>query len=128
MRAIKVAREKCIGCRACSSACPPFYITITDDGNRRMIAFPPSCEEDCDLCLKVCPTGAIAFEEKPGPAVTLEFNLIPCIRCGKPFATEEEMAFVLPKISRILGGEPSWKSLCPRCRREESALGLKRPT
>ncbi len=125
MRAIEVSREKCIGCRACSSVCSPLHITLTDDGNRRVISFPPSCEEDCDLCLRACPTGAIAFGEIAGAPLSLEFELIPCVRCGRPFATKEEMAFVLPRVSRVLGGEPDWKGLCPECRVEESALGLK---
>lgn len=124
MRAIEVNREKCIGCRACSTVCSPLLITLTDDGNRRVIAFPPSCEEDCDRCLRACPTGAIAFGERPGVSVTLEFELIPCVRCGKPFATKEELDYILPAISRILGGEPGWKNLCPECRGRESALGL----
>lgn len=124
MRSIEVNREKCIGCRACSAVCSPLLITLADGGNRRVIAFPPSCEEDCDQCLKVCPTGAIAFGEKPGMPTTLEFELISCVRCGKPFATEEELAYVLPRISRVLGGEPEWKELCPECRGKESALGL----
>ncbi len=125
MRAIEVAREKCIGCRACSSVCSPLYITLTDDGNRRAISFPASCEEDCDLCLRACPTGAIAFGEKPGVPVVLEFELLPCVRCGRPFATKEELDFVLPRVSKVLGGEPDWKGLCPDCRGEESALRLK---
>jgi ferredoxin len=125
MRTLEVAGEKCIGCRACSSICAPLHISLTDVGNRRTIAFPASCEEDCDLCLRACPTGAIAFGVGPGKPLTLEFELIPCSKCGKPFATREEMAFVLPKVSKVLGGEPDWKGLCPECRREESASGLR---
>lgn len=124
MKAIEVNREKCIGCRACSTICSPLLITLTDDGHRRVIAFPPSCEEDCDRCLRACPTGAIAFGEKPGVSAILEFELAFCDRCGKPFATKEELAYVLSRISSIMGGEPEWKNLCPECRGKESALGL----
>ncbi|MCS7286474.1 MAG: 4Fe-4S dicluster domain-containing protein [Anaerolineae bacterium] len=125
MRTIEVAGEKCIGCRACSTVCSPLYITLTDDGNRRTIVFPLSCEEDCDLCLKACPTGAIAFGEVPRAPLTLEFELISCARCGNPFATKEELAYVLPRISRVLGGEPAWGNFCPECRGKESASGLR---
>jgi len=57
--AVLVDEEKCVGCKACSKACP--FGSITFSGNKARI---------CDLCggapkcTQSCPTGAITFGRK----------------------------------------------------------------
>jgi anaerobic carbon-monoxide dehydrogenase iron sulfur subunit len=57
--AVKISREKCIGCKVCIPACP-FGIIVVDPVTQEV--------RKCDLCdgnpscARVCPTSAIIFE------------------------------------------------------------------
>jgi anaerobic carbon-monoxide dehydrogenase iron sulfur subunit len=58
IRVVKVHKEKCVGCKMCTLACP-FGCIVVSDGYA----------EKCDLCggypecVRVCRAGAIRFEE-----------------------------------------------------------------
>ena len=70
----KVDVEKCVGCGACSSACPRGVITFVEYGtdviiacnsNAKGAATTRSCTAGCigcGLCKKICPEGAITIE------------------------------------------------------------------
>ena len=57
--------ETCTRCYACISACPAQIIQVKKDGGPRERAIPElvfeeyGCEESCNQCSQVCPTGAI---------------------------------------------------------------------
>lgn len=57
--------ETCTRCYACISACPAGIIRVKADGGLRELHMPElyfdkgGCEEFCNLCSQVCPTGAI---------------------------------------------------------------------
>jgi ferredoxin len=119
--------EKCIGCRACTSACPEKLITFSEEGKLRRISFPSNCSPDCELCALACPEKAISFifpedEEKsrvPLESQTLDFELIPCQKCGTAFATRRELEKVRTAISEKIPLLPAggfWVELCPGCR------------
>ncbi|HII02803.1 TPA: 4Fe-4S binding protein [Methanosarcinaceae archaeon] len=99
--------KKCIGCRACTSACPEKLITFSEEGKLRSISFPANCSPDCELCALACPEKAISFtfpeeEEKsrvPLETQTLDFELAPCQKCGTAFATRRELEKVRTAIS-----------------------------
>ena len=62
---IKIDKEKCNGCGACTSACHEGAIDIID-GKAELVR-----EHFCDGlgdCLPECPTGAISFEEREAAA------------------------------------------------------------
>jgi len=52
---IKVNKEKCDFCSACSSVCPVDCITVKE---KDLIVEHPLCI-DCDLCVKICPVEAL---------------------------------------------------------------------
>ena len=126
-RTLAPEEEKCIGCRACTSACPEKLITFSEEEKLRSISFPANCSSDCELCALACPEKAISFifpEEGEKSRVSLEsqtlnFELVPCQKCGTAFATRRELEKVRTAISEKIplpstGG--FWIELCPGCR------------
>jgi bidirectional [NiFe] hydrogenase diaphorase subunit len=74
----------------------------------------------CGACAEICPTGAIEMEDRGDKRYLHTWNttveLLACPRCGgffapAPMALLEE---TLPEVQDL------W-TLCPRCRREETA-------
>ena len=63
--ATKKYAETCTRCYACIRTCPPKIIKVKKDGGRGELAMPElcfdeyGCEESCNRCSQVCPTGAI---------------------------------------------------------------------
>ena len=57
--------ETCTRCYACISACPAQIIKVKKEGSAGELAIPElvfeeyGCEESCNQCSQVCPTGAI---------------------------------------------------------------------
>ncbi len=127
MRALVVNKERCIGCRACTSTCPLSWITLWEMDAIRHIRFPGICQEDCTRCREVCPKEVIAFEEveQEGAGQELAFVLHRCDRCGHPFAPEKALAHLLPQGQATLRAEETpWLGLCSSCRQEVTVAGL----
>lgn len=132
-RQLLVSAEQCIGCRACATVCPEGLITRSDTDHRRTVWFAAVCAEDCDLCVRACPTEAISLQ----PAVRavseagteLVFELRPCAVCGAPVATVEMLArlrAVVPTQVQTDAEGQEWLELCPCCRREIEARQVAR--
>lgn len=57
--------DTCTRCYACISACPADIIRVKKGGSLQELALPElvfdeyGCEESCNICSQVCPTGAI---------------------------------------------------------------------
>lgn len=82
----------CARCGNCAKACPE-NIIVHDPGHTGLLSFmtpvlkisPGYCVEDCNVCGRVCPTGAIAtlsLEDKQNVAIGLaEVDHELCVRC-----------------------------------------------
>jgi NADH dehydrogenase/NADH:ubiquinone oxidoreductase subunit G len=122
-RYIMPPRLKCVLCGRCAAACATLgngAISTVGRGTGKKISTPyGDVSADCMGCLacaKVCPVGAIDYEETPETRTIWNktFTLVKCERCGKPFATKEELGVLKAKLSGAVTGR---LDLCPDCRR-----------
>jgi ferredoxin len=84
------------------------------------------CKEECDLCVKMCPTKALALVpwDEAEPEDEVSFDLVACKKCGSRYATEP----ILQRIESMLPAEIQkdstgleWIRICPECRRNIEA-------
>jgi len=127
---IKVDASLCLGCRSCFNICPSQNI-FRNETNCRITVSWKRCREECDLCVKMCPTGAISLVpwDETEPESEVSFDLVACNICGSKYATE-------PMIKRIESMLPAeiqkdvtgleWIRICPECRRNIEAERLVR--
>jgi NADH dehydrogenase/NADH:ubiquinone oxidoreductase subunit G len=119
---------KCVLCGRCARACAELgsgAISTVGRGTNKKVSTPydegaPDCI-GCLSCAKVCPVNAIDVLETGDTRRIWNktFTLMRCAQCGKPFATEEEIARLKTKL-------PSHGavnlSLCPDCRKRTLLL------
>ena len=121
-----VSKDKCIGCRACTSMCPATMITLSDKNEVRTIKFPITCAEDCERCAKFCSESAIELRPVPESSediLTLEFSLIACTECGAPHSTEPMIDKVRSSLLEALQPvDPYWMHSCIFCRQKKTAV------
>jgi NADH dehydrogenase/NADH:ubiquinone oxidoreductase subunit G len=95
--------ERCIMCRLCVKACEVMgssAIAAVFRGTDKRIATPFDEAADvclgCMACVQVCPTAAINVSEVDDQRIIWNktFRLIKCERCGRPFATPEQMEYI----------------------------------
>lgn len=124
------AAEKCILCNLCVKACAEMGsggISLIMRGTEKRVATPydeasPACI-GCGSCAEVCPTGAIVMEEKGNKRHIWhkDFELAACQRCGKFFATREQLDYFSKHDSLNIGSV----TLCEKCRKKEVAEKLR---
>jgi bidirectional [NiFe] hydrogenase diaphorase subunit len=117
--------ERCILCRLCAYACEEMgtsAISAIMRGTEKRIATPydeasATCI-GCGACAEICPTGAIEMVEEGGKRTIWNktFELVTCEKCGKPFATMEQLNYVNQK-----SGNEITDRLCESCRQREVA-------
>lgn len=121
--------EHCILCGLCVKACEELgssAISTVNRGVTKKVSTPydePSSQcIGCGACASVCPTDAIRIEESEDTRTIWNktFELIKCEKCGKPFATKEQLQY----INKELGVEPE-EILCEKCKKTETAEKLK---
>ena len=127
-------REKCILCGLCVSACDKMgtgAISTVNRGITKKVSTPfgePSAAcIGCGACANVCRSGAIEVEEAGGKRRIWqkEFRLVPCSRCGKYFATAEQLAYV-DKKAAVKMESCGEEALCSDCRAALTAEKLGR--
>ncbi|OPY51156.1 MAG: Ferredoxin [Methanosaeta sp. PtaU1.Bin112] len=125
---IRVESSLCLGCQSCSNVCPSQKIVRTEEDGRISISWK-SCNEQCDLCLKACPTKALslAAHEEAAPECEASFDMAVCKICRSRYATEPMLKMIessLPsEIQKDMTGL-EWIRVCPECRRNVEAKRL----
>ena len=79
------SEEKCIGCDSCAYICPTEAITVDDAGDTRTLSTPSG---------------------------KLEFKLKQCSKCGKYWAPEKQLEYIIKNWDL----EPELFDTCPDCR------------
>lgn len=118
--------HKCILCALCTRTCAEVVGTsaiglVKRGVNRQMSTpfydFSEVCIA-CGSCAEICPTGAISVTDSGDtrtiamPNVTMEFKLKKCSVCGRYWAPERQLEFMIRKA-----GLPSdYYDKCPDCR------------
>ncbi|MDR1030710.1 MAG: 4Fe-4S dicluster domain-containing protein [Treponema sp.] len=131
-RAFVPPELNCVLCGRCAAACAVLgngAISTVGMGTAKKVSTPydaPSADcVGCGACAKVCPVAAIECTET-GDTRTIwnkTFTLVPCERCGVPFATKEALELAR---ERVLPAAYPFGKLCPDCRKK-AALTARRP-
>jgi NADH dehydrogenase/NADH:ubiquinone oxidoreductase subunit G len=121
--------NKCVLCglcvRACNEALGIGAINYIGRGINTKVNTPflePSSEcIGCNACVRVCPTGAIKFEDVQDQRIMISWSktrvpLKQCMICGKYFAPEPLTLFSYQKMDPRL--EEGLEDVCPDCRRK----------
>ena len=122
----------CILCGLCVEACSKLgagAISAVGRGIVKKISTPyneasPDCM-GCGSCAEVCPTGAIECDESENARIIWgkTFVLVRCEKCGRPFATKEELEVSAGRYASQsndvkLASSPKE---CENCRRRKSS-------
>jgi predicted molibdopterin-dependent oxidoreductase YjgC len=107
--------DGCVRCGRCVRACRATgseAISFVGRSRERKVTGPffeaPIDCVGCIACARACPTGYIAYSEKPRSIWGRDFELVLCSKCGRPLGTPEELKRSGVEIQ-----------ICPDCRRRE---------
>ncbi|MDF2954580.1 4Fe-4S binding protein [Candidatus Alkanophaga liquidiphilum] len=100
---------KCMGCGACVEGCPTGALTLTDEGNVRIIElFYGRCIM-CGQCVERCPVEAIkltteysiVYTAKEEALTSIRRTLVCCEICGTPITTLEHLKWITEKLGEL---------------------------
>lgn len=129
--------EKCIGCTACSMACPTRCIEITDTEDERVTVYCLDRCSYCGRCESVCPTDAITLSDEYELAtddvddirITTHHSLVRCEECGRVVGTRREIEKLKSQIAEntdIAPDQITWLNTCSECKRIHSLQTARR--
>ncbi len=58
---VRIDREKCLGCRICSDACPTLSLSLPETGEKKRVPVVTSTCTRCGECMTACPQNAISY-------------------------------------------------------------------
>jgi len=58
---LRIDKDKCIGCRICSEACPTLSLSLPEESGGKRIPIVTSTCTRCGECMTACPNNAISF-------------------------------------------------------------------
>ena len=101
---VTVNKDACTLCMSCVGACPA--AALSDNPTMPQLRFIERNCVQCGLCEATCPENAITLtprllltEQAKQLRVLNEAQAFHCIRCDKPFATEQMMNTMMKKLS-----------------------------
>lgn len=127
MTAVETVPANCILCGLCIHACEQMGKTAIWSmfrGIEKRIATPYDEAADdcmgCAACALICPTQAIKIEEGATDRTiwNRSFELVACRRCGKNFATREQIAYMQESSGYV------FDELCANCRKTTLAQNM----
>lgn len=102
---VEVNRDACTLCMACVGACPESALLDLPE-YPRLKFIERNCVQ-CGLCEKTCPEEAISLtprllltSEARNQQVLNEAQPFHCLRCGKPFATQQMIVSMFGKLAQ----------------------------
>lgn len=118
---------RCVGCGACSVACPARLITLEDQDNWKVLTADLSRCTYCGRCADVCPYDAFQMTDRFETATTdptklrvrVALELICCRECGKPIRTRHMMEAMAAKSGKPV--DWSEADICPACKKKAAA-------
>ena len=124
---VRKEADKCILCGRCMRICEVIgatAISTTGRGVHKLIEVPLAKENlstciGCLSCAKICPTGAIEYEESEVRRRIwgMEFTIARCKGCGAPIGTHQELKHFAEKT----GLGESYFEYCPVCNNRRTA-------
>lgn len=124
---VRLTRDKCIGCAACSLRCPAGALQTEDADGIRTFTYSHHRCVVCGACVRTCPEGAAELKHELGlRRITQLFSrdvignveLSVCKECGAPYLPAPQ----LDKVSAMLADESVYS--CPTCRTAAAAERL----
>jgi hydrogenase-4 component H len=123
--------EKCIGCTACSMACPTRCIELTDTEDERVTVYCLDRCSYCGRCEEVCPTGAVTLSAEFELAtdsiddirITTHHELVRCEECDEVVGTVREIEMLKAHMAEKVDMDAEqlkWLYVCPECKRKGS--------
>ncbi|MBM3474841.1 MAG: 4Fe-4S dicluster domain-containing protein [Armatimonadetes bacterium] len=122
---------KCLGCGACSMACPTRCIEVTNEAEQRRMEYCFDRCSYCGECAEACPEGGITmsseFELATDSVTDLRtvayLDLVRCESCGEVVGTAREIDKLAQELAtkmNVAADSMPWLRWCARCKRESS--------